>query len=87
MKCIIKNILIADFSSGLKKTFCNKTSCTKELQMAKSTNLIKFNTHYMKSSTIVYLFKMGCVSKTTIYGLKVMVKSGLEKKICTYVKS
>ena len=34
----------------------------------------------MRNSSIVYLVKMEYVSKTNIFGLKMMVKSGLEKK-------
>ena len=38
-----------------------------------------FNTSYLTESYIVFTLKMESVSKITIFGLKMMVKSGLEK--------
>ena len=38
-----------------------------------------FNTSYLTDSYIVFTLKMESVSKNTIFGLKMMVKSGLEK--------
>ena len=38
-----------------------------------------FNTSYLTDSYIVFTLKMESVSKITIFGLKMMVKSGLEK--------
>ena len=40
---------------------------------------IAFNTSYLTDSYIVFTLKMESVSKNTIFGLKMMVKSGLEK--------
>ena len=40
-----------------------------------------FNTSYLTDSYIVFTLKMESVSKNTIFGLKMMVKSGLEKII------
>ena len=40
---------------------------------------IKLNTSYLTESYIVFTLKMESVSKNTIFGLKMMVKSGLEK--------
>ena len=40
---------------------------------------IKLNTSYLTDSCIVFTLKMKSVSKTTIFDLKMMVKSGLEK--------
>ena len=39
------------------------------------------NTSYLTDSYIVFTLKMESVSKNTILGLKMMVKSGLEKNI------
>ena len=38
-----------------------------------------FNTSYLTDSYIIFTLKMESVSKITIFGLKMMVKSGLEK--------
>ena len=40
---------------------------------------IALNTSYLTDSYIVFTLKMESVSKNTIFGLKIMVKSGLEK--------
>ena len=40
---------------------------------------ICINTSYLTNSYIIFTFKMESVSKNTIFGLKMMVKSGLEK--------
>ena len=40
-----------------------------------------FNTSYLTDSYIIFTLKMESVSKNTIFGLKMMVKSGLEKII------
>ena len=37
------------------------------------------NTQYMRNPDMVYILKMEYVSKINIFGLKMMVKSGLEK--------
>ena len=37
------------------------------------------DTQYMRNPTMVYLVKIEYVSKSTIFGLKMMVKRGLEK--------
>ena len=37
------------------------------------------NTQYMRNPDMVYVLKMEYVSKINIFGLKMMVKSGLEK--------
>ena len=42
---------------------------------------IRLNTSYLTDSYIVFTLKMESVSKNTIFGLKMMVKSGLEKFI------
>ena len=39
------------------------------------------NTSYLTDSYIGFTLKMESVSKNTIFGLKMMVKSGLEKNI------
>ena len=41
----------------------------------------RFNTTYLTDSYIDFTLKMESVSKNTIFGLKMMVKSGLEKFI------
>ena len=38
-----------------------------------------FNTFYLTDSYIVFTLKMESVSKNAIFGLKMMVKSGIEK--------
>ena len=49
--------------------------------MANPTNLKKFESQHMRNSTLVYFVKMKYVQlKTTIYGLKVIVKIGLKSK-------
>ena len=42
---------------------------------------IRLNTSYLTDSYIVFTLKMEFVSKNTIFGLKMMVKSGLEQFI------
>ena len=52
--------------------------------METSKNLIKLlaiNTSYLTDAYIVFTLKMESVSKNTIFGLKMMVKSDLEKFI------
>ena len=44
-----------------------------------SCDLLCLNTSYLTDSYIVFTLKMESVSKNTIFGLKMMVKSGLEK--------
>ena len=39
------------------------------------------NTSYLTDSYIIFTLKMESVSKITIFGLKMMVKSGIEKSI------
>ena len=39
----------------------------------------RINTSYLTESYIVFTLKMESVSKNTIFGLKMMVKKGLEK--------
>ena len=39
------------------------------------------NTSYFTDSDIIFTLKMESVSKNTIFGLKMMVKSGLEKNL------
>ena len=41
--------------------------------------LQRFNTQYMRNSDMVYVLKMEYVSKINIFGLNMIVKSGLEK--------
>ena len=40
---------------------------------------LTFNTQYMRNPDMVYVLKMEYVSKINIFGLNMMVKSGLEK--------
>ena len=47
--------------------------------MYKFTNV--FNTSYLIDSYIVFTLEIESVYKITIFGLKMMVKSGLEKNI------
>ena len=41
--------------------------------------VLQINTQYMRNPDMVYVLKMEYVSKINIFGLKMMVKSGLEK--------
>ena len=41
--------------------------------------LDSFNTQYMRNPDMAYILKMEYVSKINIFGLKMMVKSGVEK--------
>ena len=50
--------------------------CPKNVEYFKS-----FNTSYLTDSYIVFTLKMESVSKNTVFGLKMIVKSGLEKFI------
>ena len=43
------------------------------------------NTQYMRNSNLVYVPKMEYVHKVNIFGLKMMVKSGLEKNILKFL--
>ena len=42
-------------------------------------DFFSFNSSYLTDSYIVFTLKMESVSKNTIFGLKMLVKSGLEK--------
>ena len=46
--------------------------------------LRQINTSYLTDSYIIFTLKMESVSKNTIFGLKMMVKSGLEKIILKF---
>ena len=43
------------------------------------------NTQYMRNPDMVYVLKMEYVSKITIFSLKMMVKSGLEKILLKFL--
>ena len=51
----------------------------------KGQKALSLNTQYMRKSTIVYLLKMEYVSKINIFGLKMMVKSVLEKMFLKFL--
>ena len=46
-----------------------------------SEKLSEIKTSYLTDSNVIFTLKMESVSKNTIFGLKMMVKSGLEKNI------
>jgi hypothetical protein len=46
---------------------------------------LSFNTSYLTDSYIVFTLKMESVSKITIFGLKMMVKSGVEKILLKFL--
>ena len=46
-----------------------------------------FNTQYMRNPDMVYILKMEYVSKINIFGLKKMVKSGLEKIFLKFLQA
>ena len=50
----------------------------KKIQMSLHLRNSTFNTSYMSDSDIVFTLKMESVSTNTIYGLKMIVKTGLE---------
>ena len=50
-------------------------------QLLQNCLLAALNTSYLTDSYIIFTLKMESVSKNTIFGLKMMVKSGLEKFI------
>ena len=57
-----------------------RTNQSYELDLEQTTpNWKDINTSYLTDSYIGFTLKMESVSKNTIFGLKVMVKSGLEK--------
>ena len=47
--------------------------------LLRSLQILCINTSYLTDSCIIFTLKMESVSKTTIFGLRMMVKSGLEK--------
>ena len=47
--------------------------------------LYALNTSYLTDSYIAFTLKMESVSRNTIFGLKMMVKSGLEKIILKFL--
>ena len=55
--------------------FCNKAVIKECLSVPE----LVINTSYLTDSYIAFTLKMESVSKNTIFGLKMMVKSGLEK--------
>ena len=80
----IRNIFDLKNVSGVTITFLSNIvlpviAISKSIQKC---NLAKFpfiNTSYLNDSYIVFTVKMESVFKNTIFGLKMMVKSGLEK--------
>jgi hypothetical protein len=59
------------------QTFDHKTKATDYQQ--------NLNTQNMRNSNLVYVPKMEYVHKVNIFGLKMMVKSGLEKIILKFL--
>ena len=53
--------------------------------MYQTKNIKALNVQYMRNSTIVYWLKMDYVSKITIFALKMMMKSGLEKILLKFL--
>ena len=47
--------------------------------------LLVLNTSYLTDSYIIFTLKMESVPKNSIFGLKMMVKSGLEKSILKFL--
>ena len=47
--------------------------------------IVTLNTQYMTNSTLVSPVKMEYVTKNNIFGLKMMMKSGLEKIILKFL--
>ena len=59
----------------------DKVSFTMETLKTSSVFIKVLNTSYLTDSYIGFTLKMESVTKNTIFGLKMMVKSGLEKFI------
>ena len=56
-----------------------------ETNLMKMRSVTQFNTQNMRNSNLVYVPKMEYVHKVNIFGLKMMVKSGLEKVILKFL--
>ena len=76
---ILRNAIcyIEALESMLKFGYCEKA--TKNRPIINSLFNMTFNTHYMTNLTIVCQVKMEYGINSSISGLKMMVKSGLEK--------
>ena len=57
----------------------NRPQCTANLFNGFYREHLSFHTSYLNDSYISFTLKMESVSKNTIFGLKMTVKSGLEK--------
>ena len=64
---------------NIEKFGGNPNQVCKFLTISKLLPLISINTSYLTESYIGFTLKMESVSKNTIFGLKMMVKSGVEK--------
>ena len=70
--------LLHDELEQLLQKRAKKVKKTPTMEQTLQNNL---NTSYLTDSYISFTLKMESVSKNTIFGLKMMVKSGLEKSI------
>ena len=76
-----KYVLGWQFSKYSKSLRCTFFGTRKNLCSSSFVQIELLNTSYLTDSYICFTLKMESVSKNTIFGLKMMVKSGLEKFI------
>ena len=72
--CLLKWPSIMYYILAKKKFFLSKTQ-----------DMVDINTQYMTNSTLVSPVKIEYVTKNNIFGLKMMMKSGLEKNILKFL--
>jgi hypothetical protein len=71
------------FRTQRSEFFISAKDSSNESRSVHSTNPV--NTQNMRNSNLVYVPKMEYVHKVNIFGLKMMVKSGLEKIILEFL--
>ena len=77
---LIRNQAPTHLPTPLASQSC-RLNTNSSLQSAKNKNRYQINMSYLTDSYIVFTLKMESVFKNTIFSLKMMVKSGLEKFI------
>ena len=80
-------ILIAPLSVDEKKKLLGGHVCSALFKLfpRQLSRHVTFNTSYLTDSYIIFTIKMESVSKNTIFGLKMIVKSGLEKIFLKFI--
>ena len=74
----IKNLHNVNSAKSSSKNEVTLKSCVR-LEYISNIEMLAFNTQYMRNPDIICVLKMEHVSKVYTFGLKMMVKSGLEK--------